>query len=64
MYTKSLFDKMEQIEIPEIKRSSLTAVVLQMVASGITDPVRFDFMEPPAEEALTHAQGLLLSVFT
>lgn len=44
---------------PEILRSNLSAVVLQLKRLGIDDLVHFDFMDPPAPETLMRALELL-----
>ncbi|XP_020194276.1 pre-mRNA-splicing factor ATP-dependent RNA helicase DEAH1-like [Aegilops tauschii subsp. strangulata] len=41
--------------VPEIQRSNLANVVLRLKALGINDLVGFDFMDPPASEALLKA---------
>ncbi len=40
---------------PEILRSNLSSVVLQLKKLGIEDLVHFDFMDPPAPETLMRA---------
>ncbi len=44
---------------PEILRSNLASVVLQLKKLGIHDLVHFDFMDPPAPETLMRALELL-----
>jgi len=44
---------------PEILRSNLGSVVLQLKRLGIEDLVHFDFMDPPAPETLMRALELL-----
>jgi len=44
---------------PEILRSNLGAVVLQLKRLGIDDMVHFDFMDPPAPESLMRALEML-----
>jgi HrpA-like RNA helicase len=44
---------------PEILRSNLATVVLQLKKLGINDLVHFDFMDPPAPETLMRALELL-----
>jgi ATP-dependent helicase HrpB len=46
-------------EIPEIKRLDLAEVVLTLKASGVTDLRKFRWLEPPEEQALSHAEELL-----
>ncbi|KAK3821204.1 MAG: P-loop containing nucleoside triphosphate hydrolase protein [Benniella sp.] len=60
LYTENAFVK-ELIETthPEILRSNLGTVVLQLKKLGIDDLVHFDFMDPPAPETLMRALELL-----
>jgi len=60
LYTEKAFKKVliEQT-YPEILRSNLGSVVLQLKKLGIDDLVHFDFMDPPAPETLMRALELL-----
>ncbi|KAI9323771.1 P-loop containing nucleoside triphosphate hydrolase protein [Dichotomocladium elegans] len=60
LYTEKSFheDLIEQT-YPEIIRSNLSTVVLQLKKLGIQDLVHFDFMDPPAPETLMRALELL-----
>jgi len=60
LYTEKAFKK-ELIAqtYPEILRSNLGHVVLQLKKLGIDDLVHFDFMDPPAPETLMRALELL-----
>ena len=60
LYTEKAFKKelMEQT-YPEILRSNLSSVVLQLKKLGVEDLVHFDFMDPPAPETLMRALELL-----
>lgn len=60
LYTETAFNQ-ELIETtyPEILRSNLGSVVLQLKKLGIDDLVHFDFMDPPAPETLMRALELL-----
>ena len=50
---------MQDNTYPEILRSNLGSVVLQLKKLGIDDLVHFDFMDPPAPETLMRALELL-----
>ncbi|CAD8093029.1 unnamed protein product [Paramecium sonneborni] len=56
LYTEQSFNT-ELIDntYPEILRSNLSSVVLQLKRLGIDDLVHFDFMDPPAPETLMRA---------
>lgn len=56
LYTEKAFQKdLQDNTYPEILRSNLSAVVLQLKKLGIDDLVHFDFMDPPAPETLMRA---------
>jgi len=60
LYTEKAFKKVLQEQTyPEILRSNLGSVVLQLKKLGIDDLVHFDFMDPPAPETLMRALELL-----
>lgn len=56
LYTEDSFrNELTQTAYPEILRSNLGNVVLQLKKLGIADLVHFDFMDPPAPETLMRA---------
>jgi len=56
LYTEKAFKKdLQPQTYPEILRSNLATVVLQLKKLGIDDLVHFDFMDPPAPETLMRA---------
>lgn len=60
LYTEEAFNKeLTETTHPEILRSNLGNVVLQLKKLGIDDLVHFDFMDPPAPETLMRALELL-----
>lgn len=60
LYTEKAFKtEMQENTYPEILRSNLGTVVLQLKKLGIDDLVHFDFMDPPAPETLMRALELL-----
>lgn len=57
LYTEKAYkQEMQDNTYPEILRSNLSAVVLQLKKLGIDDLVHFDFMDPPGE--LVHVINL------
>jgi ATP-dependent RNA helicase DDX35 len=62
LYTEASYQSLEETGIPEIQRSNLAPVVLQLKALGIDNIVRFDFITPPPAELLTRAFELLYSL--
>ncbi|RWS26883.1 putative pre-mRNA-splicing factor ATP-dependent RNA helicase DHX15-like protein [Leptotrombidium deliense] len=60
LYTEKAYKtEMQENTYPEILRSNLGSVVLQLKKLGIEDLVHFDFMDPPAPETLMRALELL-----
>ncbi|UJR30298.1 hypothetical protein I4U23_017835 [Adineta vaga] len=60
LYTEKAYKTdMHENTYPEILRSNLGSVVLQLKKLGIDDLVHFDFMDPPAPETLMRALELL-----
>merc|ERR1712070_1204982 len=60
LYTERAFrSEMQENTYPEILRSNLSSVILQLKKLGIDDLVHFDFMDPPAPETLMRALELL-----
>jgi len=59
LYTEKAYKELQPQTYPEILRSNLGSVVLQLKKLGIDDLVHFDFMDPPAPETLMRALELL-----
>jgi pre-mRNA-splicing factor ATP-dependent RNA helicase DHX15/PRP43 len=60
LYTeKSFHEDLVDQTYPEILRSNLGSVVLQLKRLGIDDLVHFDFMDPPAPQTLMRALEML-----
>ena len=62
LYTEAAFASLPAATLPEIQRTNLTSVVLQLKAMGIEDVLGFDFMDPPPTAALLRAHELLCEV--
>ncbi|KAI1314989.1 hypothetical protein EDD11_001425 [Mortierella claussenii] len=63
LYTESTFLKdMRPASVPEIQRSNLSSMVLQLKALGIENVLRFDFMTSPPAEMMSKALELLFSL--
>ncbi|EFA75364.1 DEAD/DEAH box helicase [Heterostelium album PN500] len=63
LYTQDDYTKLlEQQTRPEIQRSSLTALVLQLKSLGIDNVLNFDFVSPPPLEAMTRALEILYAL--
>jgi pre-mRNA-splicing factor ATP-dependent RNA helicase DHX15/PRP43 len=60
LYTEETFlNTLQEDTYPEILRSNLSSVVLNLKKLGIDDLVHFDFMDPPAPETLMRALEML-----
>lgn len=66
LYTEAQFEKMQMMPAPEIHRTNLCNVVLQLLTVGVTDVHNFDFVDRPTETYLRNAveQLLLLEAVT
>jgi ATP-dependent RNA helicase DDX35 len=62
LYTQQAFEALEDSTTPEIQRSNLAPVVLQLKALGIDNIVRFDFLTPPPSQLVLRALELLFSL--
>ena len=62
LYTEKAYTtEMQENTYPEILRSNLGSVVLQLKKLGIDDLVHFDFMDPPGELQQLSRHGTLLT---
>ncbi|KAF9352473.1 hypothetical protein BGX26_009724 [Mortierella sp. AD094] len=63
LYTESTFlREMRPASVPEIQRSNLSGMILQLKALGIENVLRFDFMTSPPAEMMSKALELLYSL--
>ncbi|OMO92552.1 hypothetical protein COLO4_17488 [Corchorus olitorius] len=63
LYTESAYrNEMSPTAIPEIQRINLGTTTLMMKALGINDLLSFDFMDPPAPQALISPMEQLYSL--
>ncbi|KFY59752.1 hypothetical protein V496_05548 [Pseudogymnoascus sp. VKM F-4515 (FW-2607)] len=62
LYTESDFASLPQSSIPEIQRSNLAPVILQLKALGIDNIARFGFFTSPPAELVVRALELLYSL--
>jgi HrpA-like RNA helicase len=59
LYPSAVYDDMEDVTVPEIKRSNLSNTVLYLKVLGIEDILSFDFLDRPQESALIDALASL-----
>ena len=62
LYTEAAFDTLPPSTVPEIQRSNLAPMILQLKALGIDNVARFDFLTPPPAELIVRALELLYSL--
>ena len=59
LYSEEDFDGRPEFTDPEILRTNLASVILQMTALGLGDVARFPFLEPPDRRNVQAGQQLL-----
>lgn len=62
LYTENDFESRPAYTDPEIKRTNLASVVLQMLAFDLGDPVRFPFLQPPDPRLIRDAERMLVEL--
>lgn len=62
LWTEREHDERPPQELPEVKRLDLAEVVLTLKAAGVRDLRKFRWLEPPEEQALAHAEELLVDL--
>lgn len=62
LYTEEGYNGLAQSNPPEIQRSNLAPIVLQLKALGIDNIVRFEFLSPPPSQLVGKALELLFSL--
>ncbi|GMF81122.1 unnamed protein product [Aspergillus oryzae] len=62
LYTQQAYEQLLEATVPEIQRSNLAPVIMQLKALGIDNIVRFDFLTPPPAELVIRAFELLYSL--
>ncbi|KAG2183343.1 hypothetical protein INT43_006348 [Umbelopsis isabellina] len=55
LYTEESFMQLRDSSVPEMQRSNLAPVILQLKALGIDNVLRFHFLTPPPVEMMTRA---------
>jgi HrpA-like RNA helicase len=62
MYTEPSYLSLEQFTPPEMQRSDLSWVVLELKALGVQDVLHFDFLSAPSADSMCYALELLYSL--
>lgn len=59
LYSESDFEHRDEFTQPEIQRTSLASVILQMISLGLGDIAKFPFIDPPEARAVRAGMQLL-----
>lgn len=59
LYSEDDFNARDEFTLPEIKRSNLADVLLQMSSLRLGDPGKFPFVDPPASNAIREGYRIL-----
>lgn len=59
LFDEEDFDARDQFSTPEIQRSNLAEVILQMISLGLGDPYEFPFLDPPRRAAISEGYRTL-----
>lgn len=62
LYSKADFEARDEFTQPEIQRTSLASVILQMMSLGLGDVSKFPFIDPPEERAVRAGTQLLSEI--
>ena len=62
LYTEPDYQALDDATVPEIQRSNLAPILLQLKALGIDNVIRFDFLTPPPAELIIRAMELLYAL--
>lgn len=62
LYTEAAYHGLPEASVPEVQRSNLAPVILQLKALGIDNIARFDFLTSPPAELVIRALELLYSL--
>ncbi len=62
LYTEAAFGRLPDSTVPEIQRSNLAPIILQLKGLGIDNIVRFDVITSPPSQLVTRAFELLYSL--
>jgi ATP-dependent RNA helicase DDX35 len=62
LYTEATFAELDERPVPELQRSNLAAVLLELKALGVEDVVHFPFLSPPHPRLLARALETLFAL--
>ena len=59
LYSEEDYNDRPEYTLPEVKRSNLAEVILQMISLALGDPEKFPFLDPPFKNAIREGYRLL-----
>ena len=59
LYSEDDYNSRDEFTTPEIKRSNLAEVILQMISLKLGSPAKFPFIDPPYKNAISEGYRLL-----
>ncbi|KAL9031112.1 MAG: hypothetical protein Q9196_000818, partial [Gyalolechia fulgens] len=62
LYTEAAYNGLPEATVPEIQRSNLAPIILQLKALGIDNVLRFDFLTPPPSDLIVRGLELLYAL--
>eukprot|EP00049_Salpingoeca_infusionum_P027460 m.32573 g.32573 ORF g.32573 m.32573 type:complete len:729 (+) comp9527_c1_seq2:195-2381(+) len=62
LYTEEGFHSLDDATLPEMQRSEISSVILQLKALGIDNVLRFPFLSPPSPQAMQNALEVLYAL--
>lgn len=62
LYTEAAYESLPEATVPEVQRSNLAPIILQLKALGIDNILRFDYLTSPSAELVARALELLYSL--
>ena len=62
LYTQTAYESLPEATVPEIQRSNLAPIILQLKALGIDNVLRFNFLTPPPAELIVRALEILYAL--
>ncbi|KAL8943092.1 MAG: hypothetical protein Q9216_001292 [Gyalolechia sp. 2 TL-2023] len=62
LYTEAAYNSLSEATVPEIQRSNLAPIILQLKALGIDNVLRFGFLTPPPSDLIVRGLELLYAL--
>eukprot|EP00056_Hartaetosiga_gracilis_P002711 m.56080 g.56080 ORF g.56080 m.56080 type:complete len:696 (+) comp11171_c0_seq4:53-2140(+) len=62
LYTETGYNELDDATIPEMQRTEVSPMILQLKALGVSNVVRFPFMSPPPVKSMTNALEMLFAL--